>query len=281
MKNILLLILTTSPCAFAQNAVTVTHYRTGGPAGVTAAAGVVVAAGPPVEGAPYAATVTSKSTQTLEDGSLIVQSNTGSVARDSEGRTREDAPMPAVDDSSMRTPHLVFVQDPVAHVSYVLNLTNKTAEKAPLPSGAGVNTRLVVRSRTALGEETGDALFVGAPEGQVAVMTSGLLAGIQNVRSEDLGSKTIEGLMVNGVRTTNTIPAGEIGNAKAIQVISEVWTSPELKAVVYSKLSDPRTGEHIFELTNILRGEPDASLFVVPSDFRLVDGPVPASVDSE
>ena len=33
MKNILLLILTTSPCAFAQNAVTVTHYRTGGPAG--------------------------------------------------------------------------------------------------------------------------------------------------------------------------------------------------------------------------------------------------------
>jgi len=281
MKNILLLILTTSQCAFAQNTVTVNHDRTGGPAGVTAAAGVVVAAGPPVEGAPYSATVTSKSTQTLEDGSLIAQSNTGSVARDSEGRTREDAPMPGADDSSMRTPHLVFLQDPVAHVSYVLNLTNKTAEKAPLPSGAGANTRLVVRSRTALGEETGDALFVGAPEGQVAVMTSGLLAGIQNVRSEDLGSKTIEGLMVNGVRTTNTIPAGEIGNAKAIQVISEVWTSPELKAVVYSKLSDPRTGEHIFELTNILRGEPDASLFVVPSDFRLVDGPVPASVDSE
>ena len=281
MKKILLLILTTSQCAFAQNTVTVTHERTGGPAGVAASAGVVVAAGPPVERAPYSATVTSKSTQTLEDGSLIVQSSTGSVARDSEGRTREDAPMPAVDDSSMRTPHLVFLRDPVAHISYVLDLTNKTAEKAPLPSGAGANTRLVLRSRTALGEETGDALFVGAPERQVAVMASGILRGNHNVRSEDLGSKTMEGLLVNGVRTTNTIPAGEIGNLKAIEVISEVWTSPELKAVVYSKLSDPRTGEHIFELTNIVRGEPDASWFVVPSDFRVVDGPVPFSADSE
>jgi hypothetical protein len=32
-------------------------------------------------------------------------------------------------------------------------------------------------------------------------------------------------------------------------------------------------GEQTFRLTNIVRAEPDASLFTVPSDFTLMDGP--------
>ena len=85
--------------------------------------------------------------------------------------------------------------------------------------------------------------------------------------------------MVNGMRTTHTIPAGEIGNSKPIEIVSEVWTSPELQTVVYSKLSDPRTGEHIFQLTDIVRGEPDPSLFVVPADLQIPDNPDSIRVD--
>ena len=91
--------------------------------------------------------------------------------------------------------------------------------------------------------------------------------------TEDLGTQTMEGLQVTGVRTTRTIPAGEIGNEKPIVIVTEVWTSPDLKTVVYSKRSDPRMGEQIFKLTNITRAEPDASLFIVPADFRVTDGP--------
>jgi len=79
--------------------------------------------------------------------------------------------------------------------------------------------------------------------------------------TEDLGSQTMEGVLVNGVRTTRTIAEGQIGNEKPITIVTEVWTSPELKTVVYSKLSDPRMGEQTFRLTNIVRTEPNASLF--------------------
>lgn len=95
------------------------------------------------------------------------------------------------------------------------------------------------------------------------------------VSTEDLGSQTMEGVLANGVRTTNTIPAGQIGNDRPIVVVTEVWTSPELKTIVYSKRSDPRMGDSTFKLTNIERTEPDASLFTVPPDFKVVDGPQP------
>jgi len=93
------------------------------------------------------------------------------------------------------------------------------------------------------------------------------------VTTEDLGSQTMEGVLVNGVRTTRTIAAGQIGNDRPISIVTEVWTSPELKTVISSKRSDSRIGEQTFELKNITRGEPDPSLFTVPADFKVVDGP--------
>jgi len=46
-----------------------------------------------------------------------------------------------------------------------------------------------------------------------------------------------------------------------------------LKTIVYSKRSDPRMGEQTFQLTNIVRGEPEASLLTIPADFKVVEGP--------
>jgi hypothetical protein len=92
------------------------------------------------------------------------------------------------------------------------------------------------------------------------------------VSTEDLGSQTMEGLLVNGVRTTRTIAEGQIGNDKPISIVTEVWTSPDLKTIVYSKRTDPRMGEQTFKLTNVVRAEPDPSLFTVPTDFKIMDG---------
>lgn len=276
MKKTVLVILMTSQCALAQNAVNVTHYQMSDPDAAIAWGGMAVAAGPPVQGAPYSATITNKVTQPLADGSVLVQTSTGSTARDSEGRTRQEAPMPMVDDPSVHPPQLVFVRDPIAHVFYLLDLTNKTAQKTPLPPPApGGGPAIQVRTAFA---EAGGVAIDDVPEAPMVVSTRGLSPNA-NARSEGLGSQTMEGLLVNGERTTHTIPAGEIGNAKPIQVVSEVWTSPELKTVIYSKLSDPRTGEHIFQLTNIVRSEPDASLFVVPADFQIVDHSESISLD--
>jgi hypothetical protein len=90
-------------------------------------------------------------------------------------------------------------------------------------------------------------------------------------RTEDLGIQVIEGVNAQGVRSTRTISIGEIGNEKPIEIVTEIWTSPDLKTIVMSKRTDPRSGEQTFRLTNIVRSEPDPSLFTVPADFKTVE----------
>jgi hypothetical protein len=287
-KGVCIFILTASSCAvsaFAQTggfSVAQTAGPVPGPGPVTISVAGEFARGSaaPVVGAPYSATVRNESVQTLADGNRIVQSSSGTIARDSQGRTRQDTMLPLIGNlSAANAPHLIFIHDPVAQTSYTLNLTDKTAQKMPVPAvppmppppgapGPGPDAFYFQATgvATASGQlppppMIGQKVFLTNDQGQAT--------------TEDLGSQTMEGVFVTGVRTTRTIPAGQIGNDKPISVVTEVWTSPDLKTIVYSKRSDPRMGELTFQLTNIARAEPDASLFTVPADFKLVEGPKP------
>ena len=106
------------------------------------------------------------------------------------------------------------------------------------------------------------------------------LPGVHNFRFEStarlgpgvttsLGMKEFDGVRAEGKSTTWTIPAGKIGNRNPILIQSETWYSPELQVTVYSRYSDPRTGESIYRLAHIRRGEPDPALFKVPEDYRV------------
>lgn len=86
-----------------------------------------------------------------------------------------------------------------------------------------------------------------------------------------LPAKDLESVKVNGERTTWTIDAGKIGNEKAIVQTREVWTSPELMLTVYSRDIDPRSGETVYRLSNLKRGEPDAVLFKVPTGYEVTE----------
>lgn len=288
LKHALIFTLAAAPCAFAQEQGDVL-YRTGPIAGSislqSAGPGTSVAwsafeKGPstPVQGAPYSATITNESVQTLADGNRIVQTSNGSTARDSRGRTRQETALPPIGNlSAANAPRLVFIHDTVAETSYTLNLTDKTAQKIPTfsiatsgPGPIGVGTTTFMRMESGVPSGSGPLPLPPPPMAFQATMIGSDQA---QVSTEDLGSKTMEGIIVNGVRTTRTIPAGEIGNEKPISIVTEVWTSPDLKTVIYSKRSDPRMGDQTFQLTNIVRAEPDASLFTVPADFKTVDGP--------
>ena len=83
-----------------------------------------------------------------------------------------------------------------------------------------------------------------------------------------LPPREIEGLRVNGERTTWVIEAGKLGNEKPIQTVREVWTSPELMLTVMSRDFDPRQGEETYRLKAVKRGEPDAVLMRVPPDYE-------------
>jgi len=99
--------------------------------------------------------------------------------------------------------------------------------------------------------------------------------------AESLGTQFFEGVLVEGTRTTMTIPVNQIGNDRPIQVVSERWYSPDLQVLVMSQQSDPRFGETTYRLTNIVRSDPPSTLFEVPADFEVVEGPGAGAVYRE
>jgi hypothetical protein len=110
-----------------------------------------------------------------------------------------------------------------------------------------------------------------SPQGDVRSGPAGR-GHANNVTTASLGIQTINGVTAEGTRATRTIPAGLIGNTNPIVITTERWYSPELQTVVMIKRSDPFMGETTFQLTNIQKQEPDASLFQVPSDYTVQQG---------
>lgn len=204
---------------------------------------------PVVTGAPYSADAVSDFTQNLADGNKIHQTNTTRIYRDSQGRTRREPGLNALSSAAPGSalPSLAFINDPVAGVAYALDLTNHTATKRNLPAPPPGMPRPNRAPRN--------------PNDPV------------NVKTESLGKQVISGVPADGTRTTITIPAGQIGNAQPLQIISEEWYSPDLQVMVLSKRTDPRSGDSVFQLNNLSRAEPPATLFVVPADFQIVAAP--------
>jgi hypothetical protein len=90
-------------------------------------------------------------------------------------------------------------------------------------------------------------------------------------KTESLGTKNIEGIDVEGSRTTTTIPAGTIGNERAIEIVYEKWYSKDLQLIIFSRHNDPGFGEQTYRLTNINRTDPATTLFSPPPDFKVIN----------
>jgi hypothetical protein len=210
-----------------------------------------------VAGAPYSAVAVTERKQTLADGNVIDRKIQSNVYRDSQGRTRKETTFlatfldvgPLASSGQLRS--MVTIYDPVTSTAYVLRTHRKIAEPLATPPGWP--------SRAGQLQAAMEAHFQKE-------MANGTL------KKEDLGVQTINGISAQGTRYTRIIPAGQIGNAKAITIVDEQWYSPDLKVVVKSVRSDPRFGQTTYNLTNIQRAEPAASLFTVPSDYTVEQG---------
>lgn len=222
-----------------------------------------------VTGAPYSGEEVTERVQTLADGTHITQPPQKTVFyRDSQGRTRIERTISMPPGASIAAaPHIIEISDPVSGARYTLDPRSRTARKLSFPSappppppGTTVTSqRLAVQAAT-------PAMPPFLPDSQ---------AKRPEFSRESLGTQTIEGVLAEGSRTTVTYPIGAVGNDRPITSVSETWTSPELKTVVLSKNSDPRNGDSTTRLTNILRVEPDPSLFQIPSDYEIVDPQTP------
>jgi len=220
--------------------------------------------GKTVTGAPFTATATSETTQTLQDGSEIHRTSQITMYRDSQGRSRQEATFTGLGPlAASGTPKtMVAISDPVAGVHIMLNTQQKTAR------------RMAFRARS--GGSAANAQSTSSFEGRMQAReqkeeAAGLL------KKESLGTQIIDGVVAEGTRTTHIIPAGQIGNEKALQIVSERWYSPDLQIVLKSTRTDPRFGTTTYTVTSIQRTEPAASLFTVPSDYTVQAGGRPGA----
>ena len=209
-----------------------------------------------VAGAPITAVVVVSRDTTLADGNKIHNESQSKIYRDAEGRVRREL---AVDLATPTTGkvnrNFITINDPVAGKRYMLNPDNKTAHVMPQRGQRHGNRNA---------DQTAGA--VPGAEGPAGPRGAG------NVTKEQLGSKMVNGVMAEGVRVTRTIPAGAIGNDKPIEVVTERWYSPDLQIAVLTTHTDPMMGTVTAKMVSVVRGDPDPSLFQVPSDYKLEAG---------
>jgi hypothetical protein len=264
-------------------------------------------AGPVVKGKPYSARSITESTQVLADGNRIVQRNESTIHRDSEGRTRREQTLGGVGPWATGEPATIIdIHDPVANKSYMLNPVERVAREirpfrmaiadaegvdaaqttleagptqirrvfsaaVPVP-GPGPDGRGVVTAVRGLTVEDNVTVAAGggvAAAGSVAFAPSFNAALGAYTPPEDIGEQVLEGLLVQGTRIRDTIPAGAMGNERPIEIVTERWYSKDIDAMVLQRFSDPRFGETVYQLVNVVRGDPSPDLFQVPQGYEL------------
>ena len=190
---------------------------------------------------PFSAVLNVRAEQSLSDGVTINRDNNETVMRDGMGRVYRARELKTPDDRN-RGPRILFtILDPVQRVEYSclpVKICRKMAYRPFTPR---------------------------FPHGVDS-------AKDKNVTIEDLGSSNINGLEVQGKRTTRVVSAGRVGNDLPFNSTEEVWHSNEIDLDIVSKKTDPRWGTRSAELTQIVVAEPDPKYFQVPEGYRIQEG---------
>ncbi|MEZ5396667.1 MAG: hypothetical protein R2724_28295 [Bryobacterales bacterium] len=128
----------------------------------------------------------------------------------------------------------------------MLEPETKTARKLDIPhlDGAPLSDRLPGGPGTRCGQRRGDCATAGRAGTQIRVQEFRRIgpADDANRQGRRPGLRMIEGVEATG-RAPRTIPAGEIGNERPIEVVFERWHSDELGLDVMTKRKDPRAAE--------------------------------------
>lgn len=237
----------------------------------------VMGAGPVITGKPMSATEERKTVQTLGDGTELVNSDTNLFYRDVLGRTRTE--------QTFQGRKTITIRDPEGGLSIQLDPDARTAVRTTMPQwravaggggrgGRGVAVAGGSDSENLLPAVVKDlAAFQAGVQAAQATTSTAPRAGRGPGRgaAEDLGVQSVNGVPAVGTRNTLTIPAGQIGNNRDIHVVNERWYSDDLQMLIKSVNSDPRFGTTTYQVTDIVRGNPDPSLFTIPADYKTID----------
>jgi hypothetical protein len=271
--------------------------------GVSSPLGAQSATGKPI----YAEFATDHH-QSFADGTHISRSTFACIYRDTQGRIRRESQLsvPGLA-AGIAAATFITIVDHQLGFGYILNPQEMVAHRYEL-NGAGPSYVARLRAQAAgsglfspdpkqLATAAADpaasadstapwrmhafsahhlhAAMDGIPGSDEPVPTMRIdqpfLAAPNPVRTENLGEQTILGFRVRGTRVITTLPVGQIGNDRPIDIVSEQWFSPDLELVMRSTHHDPWAGEFTTSVTKVSRGDQPAALFEIPSAYKIVD----------
>ena len=222
-----------------------------------------------VTGHPFSGVEERHSLQVLGDGTRIETRSADKYYRDDQGRTRIE-----------REDGTVLISDPVLGAGVEMKdgkVMRRSTFGHTANGGFGFSsttepaTQVQKLSKEKMEAEVKAKLDVSNMEAQAreaklkAAQIKEATPAKQGGNEEDLGHQAFGGIDAQGTRSTITITAGSIGNDRPINIVSERWISADLQMTVKSSNKDPRFGETTYELTNILPGHPDPTLFQMPA----------------
>jgi hypothetical protein len=99
----------------------------------------------------------------------------------------------------------------------------------------------------------------------------------KNSDVQKLGTKTIEGVLVEGIRMSFTASPTQAEVDNQSTDVNECWYSPELKTLIL-EMHKSRNRSFTNHLENIVRGDPVTSRYQPPADYRRADVEMPEPV---
>ncbi len=214
--------------------------------------------GPPVvKDAPYFADIITTFERTLPSGEIGKREMRSKIYRDTQGRTRRDTEQ--VSPTTDRKIVAILIMDPVANTVTSLNPQTMTAH---IRDGSDISAppKQPIRSKP---ESPAAPTVASSVAEKPAVATS---------EAEELGTQVIDGLTVKGTKITTHLPPAAGGNEQPRTLVTSTWVSEELQITVLTESSEaPENHRTTTRLTNIVRTEPEAALFEIPSGYAVVD----------
>jgi TonB family protein len=201
---------------------------------------------PAVRGLPFSAKVELETMSQLQDGTLITHKTYNLDARDSAGRTHNE--MRNWITAEGEEPKLTRIElyDPATKTRTDLFRLTKLARQWVVAAAAQAIPAAATAKPTAMREE--------------------------------IGTDTMEGLPVKGTRVTQTCPIAALGNDRPLTIVTEYWYAAELRLNLLTKRTDPRYGVQTVRVTDLQRQEPDAALFAIGEDYKVVNEAGPTQV---
>ena len=220
----------------------------------------------PVVNVPYTA---EETTSELRTGNWWEVRRRVFVARDSQGRTLNRERMGYMAVNGVREPNYtsVTINDPSAHTfaNWVEGVEGETSITVSDFHRSCAPRLPVEAHETLIGTGPGavvayDKAWLLAQRSQAPMYT--------DIYSDLLGKRVVEGLPVEGLRTTTATPVGS--GPDAIWT-DENWYSPELQLVlIHAQTTRPGETTKV-ELKNIRLVEPDPDLFKFPKGYHLAE----------